>query len=53
MQFWGIVLVIIFVAKMLTKENQYLLNKGEKIMFEHYSVADLFANLYKNEKQIF
>jgi len=26
----GIVLVIIFVAKMLTKENQYLLNKGEK-----------------------
>ena len=30
MQFWGIVLVIIFVAKMLTKENQYLLNKGEK-----------------------
>ena len=30
MQFWGIVLVIIFVAKILTKENQYLLNKGEK-----------------------
>ena len=30
MQFWGIVLVILFVAKMLTKENQYLLNKGEK-----------------------
>ena len=30
MQFWGIVLVIIFIAKMLTKENQYLLKKGEK-----------------------
>ena len=30
MQFWGIVLVILFVAKMLTKENQYLLHKGEK-----------------------
>ena len=50
MQFWGIVLVIIFVAKMLTKENQYLLNKGEKIMFEHYSVADLFCKSIQKRK---
>jgi len=29
MQFWGIVLIIIFVAKMLTKENHHLIKKGE------------------------
>jgi hypothetical protein len=29
MQFWGIVLLIIFVAKMLTKENHHLIKKGE------------------------
>jgi hypothetical protein len=27
MQFWGIVLVMLFVAKMLTKKNQYLIQK--------------------------
>lgn len=30
MQFWGIVLVIVFIAKMLTKQNHYLIPKGEK-----------------------
>ena len=29
MQFWGIVLIIIFVAKMFTKENHHLIKKGE------------------------
>ena len=51
MQFWGIVLVIIFVAKMLTKGKLVSTKqRRKKIMFEHYSVADLFANLYKKRK---
>lgn len=30
MQFWGIVIVIVFVAKMITKKNQYSIEKKEK-----------------------
>ena len=51
MQFWGNCSCDdICSKKCLQKRTSIYSTKEKKIMFEHYSVADLFANLYKKRK---